>query len=205
MPDTGIIILAAGNSMRMGRPKQLLTYQGRPLVRHAADVALRSICAPVIVVLGAHANLIRPALAGLPVEAVLNKRWEEGMGTSIQAGIDTAQLLGLSGVILALADQPLVTPDILNSLVEAHYSENRPIVAAHYADTVGVPVYFSRDYFPHLMALKPSQGCKSVILAHEYQAFHLACPAAEIDIDTPHDYQYAPAPAPGDHARGLRV
>jgi molybdenum cofactor cytidylyltransferase len=189
MKRFGIVVLAAGSSTRMGSPKQLLDYGGKPLLRHAADVALRSMCyGDVMVVLGSHAHELRPALAGLPVTILENRRWEEGMGTSIQTGVAHAEATRLDGVILALGDQPLITPESLDRLIHTHIETGHPIVAAQYAGTVGVPVFFSREFFPDLLALKPQQGCKGVILSHPEHAFHLACPEAEIDIDTPQDY-----------------
>jgi len=185
---TGLILLAAGNSTRMGTPKQLLQYRGRPLVHHAALVALQSRCRPVIVVLGANAGPVRQALHDLPVEPIENPLWSEGMGTSIQAGLRAAVDYELDGIILALADQPLVTADTYNLLVAGHETSAKPIVTSVYAGTVGVPVYFAREYFPHLMALKPDQGCKGVILAHSDNALRIACSEAEEDIDTPLDY-----------------
>lgn len=172
----------------MGSPKQLLPYRGRPLLRHAAEVALATECRPVIVVLGSQPDEIRLALAGLPVETVVNPRWEEGMGTSIHAGVEAAQSHGLDGIILGLGDQPLVTADLLTRLVHEHLRTGRPIVASAYAGTVGVPVFFSRRFFTPLMELKPEQGCKGLILKHEDQAILLDCPQAEADIDTPEEY-----------------
>jgi molybdenum cofactor cytidylyltransferase len=192
MPQFGVVVLAAGSSSRMGSPKQLLNYGGKPLLRHAADVALASMCGSVprnvIVVLGSRAQELRPALEGLPVTILENPRWEEGMGTSIHSGVERAQADGLDGVILALADQPLVTSEILDRLARTHMETGQPIVAAQYAGTVGVPVFFSREFFPNLLALKPAQGCKGVILSHAGSAIHLDCPEAEMDVDTPQDY-----------------
>ena len=189
MKQFGIVMLAAGSSSRMGSPKQLLDYGGIPLLRHAADVALRSVCyGNVTVVLGSHAGDLRPALANLPVTIVENPHWEQGMGTSIHCGVAFADAAGLDGVILALADQPLVTPESLDRLIHLHCETGRPIVAARYAGTVGVPVFFAREYFSKLLALKPQQGCKGVILSHAENAFCVDCPEAEIDIDTPQDY-----------------
>jgi molybdenum cofactor cytidylyltransferase len=82
-----------------------------------------------------------------------------------------------------------VTPEILDRLVRAHLDGGQPIVAAQYAGTVGVPVFFSSEFFPNLLALKPGQGCKGVILAHSGNAIHLDCPEAEMDVDTPQDYE----------------
>ena len=185
----GLILLAAGSSTRMGEPKQLMDYLGKPLVRHAVDTALASACSPVIVVLGANARSISEAVRDLPVETVENSRWSEGMGTSIQTGVRAAAERGLDGVILALADQPLVTPEIYDRLMAQHEMTSKPIVTSEYAGTVGVPVLFAKEYFPHLLALQPEQGCKGVILRHATSAVRIACPEAEVDIDTPVDYQ----------------
>jgi molybdenum cofactor cytidylyltransferase len=152
-------------------------------------VALQSRCRPVIVVLGANAGLVRQALDELPVESIENPLWSEGMGTSIQAGLRAAAGYDLDGIILALADQPLITTEIYNQLAAGHETSGKPIVTSEYAGTVGVPVYFAREYFPHLMALKPDQGCKGVILAHSGNALRIPCSEAEADIDTPLDYQ----------------
>ena len=188
LSNNAVVLLAAGNSSRMGSPKQLLEYRHGPLIRHAAEVAIASGCARVIVVLGANAAEIRPALAGLPVDIVENPRWQEGMGASINAGIRAAEARGLGGAILTLGDQPLITPEILRNLILEHQCTGQPIVASQYARTVGVPVYFAKEYFPHLLALAPEQGCKGVILKHREDARQINCPEAEADLDTPEDY-----------------
>jgi molybdenum cofactor cytidylyltransferase len=189
MNNIALVLLAAGGSTRMGSPKQLLTYQGRPLIRHAVETAIASGCDPVMVVLGSHVQEIRAVLDGLDVVVVENTEWEKGMGTSIRAGISGAEIMGCDGAILALADQPLVTPEILKHLVEEHEETGRPIIASEYAGTVGVPAFFAREYFPHLTGLLPSEGCKAVILAHLEQSIRISCPEAETDLDTPGDYQ----------------
>jgi len=187
MTHTSAVILAAGGSSRMGEPKQLLRVNGEPLIRRAVQTALDSICKSVIVVLGAEASRVRDALAGLAVQTVENKAWADGMGTSIHAGVEAVG--DADGLVLMLADQPLVSSETINRLVLTHQAANRPIVASQYAGTVGVPVYFAREYFPHLLALRPEQGCKGLILAHPDQTIRLACPEAEADIDTPQDFE----------------
>lgn len=184
----GIILLAAGSASRMGSPKQLLDYHGKPLVRHAAEVALASGCAKVVVVVGADAAQVSGALNDLPVEFIDNPRWKEGMGTSIHAGVQAVEALGLPGAILALADQPLITPEILCNLADEHQRTGKPIVTSQYAGTVGVPVYFAKSHFAPLLALAPDHGCKSVILKHADCSLRIDCPEAEADIDTPADY-----------------
>jgi molybdenum cofactor cytidylyltransferase len=189
MDNIALVLLAAGGSTRMGSPKQLLPYQGRPLIRHAAETALATGCDPVIVVLGPHLDEIRAALDGLDVVVVENTDWEQGIGTSIRAGISGAAIMGSDGAILALADQPLVTAEILKHLVAEHEETGRPIIASEYAETVGVPAFFSRSYFPKLTSLLPTEGCKAVILANLESSIRIACPEAETDVDTPEDFR----------------
>jgi len=189
MDNIALVLLAAGGSTRMGSPKQLLPYRGRPLIRHAAETALASGCDPVMVVLGSHADEIRTALTGLDVVIVENTDWEQGMGTSIRAGISGAEIMGSDGAILALADQPLITPEILRRLIEEHEETGRPIIASEYAGTVGVPAFFTREFFPKLTGLLPSEGCKAVILANLEYSIRIGCPEAETDLDTPGDYR----------------
>jgi molybdenum cofactor cytidylyltransferase len=177
----------------MGAAKQLLEFRGKPLLRHAAESAQASGCDPVIVVLGANERECRTTLAGLDVEITVNARWPEGMGTSIQAGLRAIGDRDVGGAILALADQPFVTPEFLNWLVAKHCESGRRIVAAQYSGTAGVPVFFARDAFPLLMALKPDQGCKGVILGNPADALLVDCPEAAVDIDTPEDYTRATA------------
>ena len=190
-PATAAILLAAGNSTRMGALKQLLDFQGRPLVRHAVESLQSAGCDPVIVVLGAREEEIRPALGGLPVEIAVNERWQEGMGTSIQAGLRALGDRNVSGAILALSDQPFVAPEFLSGLVARHCESGMQIVASRYSGTTGVPAFFAREAFPLLMALKPDQGCKGVILVRPAGALLVDCPEAAMDIDTPEDYKRA--------------
>ena len=194
MPDsynsTAVIVLAAGEGSRMrqsGVPKQLLDIAGQPLIRRVAENALASACHPVVVVVGAHAAAIRQALSGCAVQIVENPRWQEGMGTSIQAGL-SALPPAVDCAILTLGDQPLITASLLDQLIRLHADTGKPIVTAEYAGTVGVPVLFARQYFPALMSLEPDKGCKGVILKNRANAATMACPEAEADIDTPEDY-----------------
>ncbi|HEY3839496.1 MAG TPA: nucleotidyltransferase family protein [Bryobacteraceae bacterium] len=188
MNNIALVLLAAGGSARMGSPKQLLSYQGKPLVRHAAETALASGCDPVMVVLGAKVDEIRAALDGLDLVIVENTDWEQGIGSSIRAGISGAEIMGCDGAVLASADQPLLTAEIFKRLVEEHEETGRPIIASEYSDNVGIPAFFAKEIFPQLKALLPSEDGKAVILANLDLSIRIACPEAETDLDTPGDY-----------------
>src|SRR3984957_901398 len=115
MPGIAAILLAAGGSVRMGRRKQLLTYQGRTLLRRAAEAAVEAGCSPIVVVLGCEAERMAPELSDLPVIASVNIDWERGIGSSIKHG--AARLLTLSprvdAALILLSDQPLVNAQTL--------------------------------------------------------------------------------------------
>ena len=148
LPKFAVIILAAGNSTRMGAAKQLLDFRGKPMLRHAAEIAKLAGGDPVIVVLGANESEFRAALAGLDVEIAVNDRWPEGMGTSIHTGLRALENRDISGAILALADQPFVTPEFLSELVARHCEDAKPIVAAQYSVPPGFPCFSRARPFP---------------------------------------------------------
>ncbi|MEB3231106.1 MAG: nucleotidyltransferase family protein [Leptolyngbyaceae bacterium] len=190
MTIVSLILLAAGASTRMGTAKQLLPYGGRSLLRHAAEVAIASICDGVIVVVGSQAERMRSELLHLPLQVVENLRWTEGMGSSIQAGLTEAiaRQPDLGAVLIMLADQPLLTSSSLNQFVLRYQQTQCPIVAATYGGTLGVPALFDRRLFPDLAHLPAAVGAKSLIKRYATQAETISLPEGAIDIDTPMDY-----------------
>ena len=187
----GLIILAAGAATRMGRPKQLLSYQGRSLILHAVEVALASMSQPIIVVLGAYVEQIKPELMLKAVQVVENSQWQEGMSSSIRAGISMLLKTNskLDAVIISLADQPLVSPQIFNQLIQSYQETQKVIIASKYNETTGVPALFSNALFPELMQLEGDKGAKALIQKYIDTGLILLIPEAAIDIDTPDDYK----------------
>ena len=185
----GAVILAAGSSSRMGRPKQLLRFDGETLLRRAAHAALGAGCDPVVVVTGAHAELMREELRGLDVLEVENQRWETGMGSSVGAGIE--KLLearpAVDAVVLLLCDQPFVTREVVAGLVTARRDTGRDVVASQYGESYGVPALFGRALFDELTRLEGHAGAKQVIKRHAASAHFVTFPGGEIDVDTPED------------------
>jgi len=182
-----VVVLAAGASARLGRPKQLLPYLGRTLVEHAVRTALASGAAEVVVVVGAEAQEIRARLQGLRVRIVHNRDWAEGMGSSIRCGI-AALGPSVSSVVIALADQPRITPDHLRSLA-VRLSEGCLIAASSYDGVVGAPCAFARSEFPRLLALSGDVGARFLIRQAGDALATIAFDGANVDVDTPEDYQ----------------
>ena len=186
----GAVILAAGSSSRMGRPKQTLQFQGESLIRRAVLAALGAGCSPVVVVTGANAELMRSELEGLDVREVLNSLWETGMASSIRVGVE--RLVGVAAdtdaAVVMLCDQPHVTAQVISDIIAAYRATGKTIVASTYGRSFGVPALFSRKFFAELEQLEGAAGAKQVIHRHASLAHFLAFPCGEVDVDTPDDF-----------------
>ncbi|MEA5597856.1 nucleotidyltransferase family protein [Rivularia sp. UHCC 0363] len=191
MGNVGLIILAAGKSNRMGKPKQLLTYQGSSLISHAVKTGLNSICKPVIVVLGAYVEHIKPQINKFPVQIIENPYWKTGMSSSIHAGITVIKTShpNLDAVIIALADQPLINQTVFNQLVQSYQETQNIIIASAYDDIIGVPALFDRSLFTELNNLEGDKGAKTLMRKYQDEILTINIPQAAIDIDTPDDYE----------------
>ena len=191
MPDLhlGCMILAAGSSSRLGTPKQLLMAGGKPLVARAAEDALGSNAWPVVVVLGAHADQVRPVLARFPVLAVENPAWTEGMASSIRAGL--AALLqfsrSLDAALVALSDQPAFSTASIAKLVSAQAHTGLGIAAARYGGRNGDPALFLREHFAALAAITGEDGARLLLNSGPGRAAGVDMPELEFDVDTPED------------------
>jgi len=185
----GAVILAAGASTRMGRLKQLLEVDGKPLLLRAVEAALASPAWPVVVVLGAQAEKIRPVLASVPVLVTENPAWSEGMAASIRAGVTTLQQFSrrLDAAVIALCDQPAFSVDVIARLVATQRTTGRSIVAAHYAGRHGAPALFLREHFHTLAHLTGEEGARALLNDNPAQVAGVDLPALAIDLDTPED------------------
>lgn len=185
----GAIVLAAGASSRMGTPKQLLAVNGEPLLLRAVHAALASPAWPVVVVLGAHAEKIRPALARLPVLTTENAAWSEGMASSIRAGITVLQQFSrrLDAAVIALCDQPAFSADAIAQLVVAQRATGRSVVAARYAGRHGAPALFLREHFDTLAHLTGEAGARALLNDSPERVAAVDLPALAVDLDTPAD------------------
>ena len=188
------VVLAAGRSARLGRPKQLVPIDGEPLVHRAARAALDAGCRPVAVVLGAESDSVGAAVADLPVLPVSNPDWAHGVGTSIACGMRAAAAHRPAGCIVLPCDQPRLTARVLAALIERFLRGDAQAVACAYGGTVGAPVLFTPALFDRLSALTGDSGAKRVLRGCAPLAV-VDFPGGELDIDTEADLQRATSPA----------
>jgi len=183
------LILAAGAASRMGRPKQLLDWGGRPLVRVVVEHAMAARLDRILIVVGAAHAEVAAALAGLPLEIVANPAYAEGQSSSLRAGIAA---LGpeVAAALVLLGDQPFVTPAIIERLVAEWRTSGAAVVAPSYAGQRGNPVLFARAVFPELLVIGGDQGARGVLAADpaRVRLVPFDDPRPLADIDTPEDY-----------------
>jgi len=181
------VILAAGESSRLGQPKQNLLFNGQTLLQRAVESGRLSQCKPLIVVLGANSDKITP-IAG--TTTLYNKNWEEGMASSIRIAIEEINKdSSIDNAIIMLCDQPFVSAALLNTLIEKQVETGRPIIACAYNGTMGVPVLFDRALFAELLLLQGHEGAKKIVTTHANKVATIPFDEGSIDIDTPDDYE----------------
>jgi len=160
------VILSGGASRRMGSPKALLPFQGRPFLEHLLDIARHPRIAVRRVVLGAHAEPIAKEVALNPDEVVLNEQWEKGQLSSIRSAIRSLPP-GTDGIIVFLIDHPLISRNLVDGLVEQFYATRAPIVLPVFEGRRGHPVIFSAALYAELEKASDNIGARSVVWAHE--------------------------------------
>lgn len=190
MQKTAILILAAGSASRMGKMKQLLPYKNTTLLEWIIEQALKSTVKNVFCVLGANKDTIEKKLASNTIKIIYNPNYESGLSTSIVTGIDFLQKHNFDNALIMLADQPHVTSEYLNSLIEASKKNPSKIIASNYQGSVGVPAMFPKKYFNDLLNLEGDKGAKNFLLQHNSNVLKINSHQNLLDIDTPEDYQH---------------
>ena len=190
MSKIPIILLAAGNSSRMGSPKQLLPWGEKSLIEHQAEKLL-STGNSVLVVLGANAEQIIPVIENMKIQVVVNQNWQTGMGSSIASGI--SEMLkenhDADGVIIALLDQPFVSVEHYNKLLNVFEPDKQQIIVSVSKEGwKGVPVLFDRCYFEELRNFSGEQGAKKIFSHYPDKIISIECNDILKDMDTPEQY-----------------
>jgi molybdenum cofactor cytidylyltransferase len=176
--STGIIVLAAGASVRMNSPKQLLKFESKTLLRRVVETSIESICNPIVIVLGANFEILTQEIEDLSAEIVFNPDWQSGLSSSIKVGIENLLKIApdIAASVITLADQPFVT------------TSNDLIIAAEYNGTIGVPAIFAREVFDDFKQLLGDRGAKPIMEKRRERLSTIALPEAAFDVDTPQDF-----------------
>jgi molybdenum cofactor cytidylyltransferase len=184
-----IVLLAAGEGRRYGGIKQLVEIEGQPMVRRVARVVLEQ-GVPVIVVTGAHAEQVEAVLDDLPLQIIRYAGWQDGMGSSLAAGIRgvDASFPQASAALLCLADQPLLAAALIQQMLQRHAEAPERLLVTEQDGVSGPPVLFPRDCFAALTALSGTRGAHGLIEREAVRVERFASTNG-IDIDTPQDLQ----------------
>ena len=184
------VILAAGSSSRLGQPKQLLLFNGKTLLRNAIEAAVALEDNTTLVITGAEHDQLLPEIPTSNVTVLNNPHWQEGMGSSISLAIKyiLEESPDCMTFIVTVCDQPYLSSAIFQQLIQELDKTDKGVVASGYADTVGSPVLFTRQYFDDLSKLTGEQGAKSILSKHQQDLSVVQFPKGSVDIDTRQAY-----------------
>jgi len=183
------VVLAAGSSSRLGVPKQLLVYRGMPLIAHVVENLLISQVDDIIVVLGSGAEQVANALEGYSVKLIFNREFAAGQSTSLKAGLAVLDS-ATQAALFVLGDQPLVSAETINLLIEHYWSARGGIITPYFRGKRGNPVLFDRVFFEEISSLSGDVGAREIILRHPEKIVKVDVSdvGVIIDIDTWTDY-----------------
>eukprot|EP01136_Pigoraptor_vietnamica_P031718 Opistho-1_new@92640 len=189
--NTGILILVAGSASRMQQPKMLLPFGEGTILSHLLEETKAVQPTAICVVTGYYHTAILPLLQTEPVLVVYNEQWQEGMAGSIKTGLTALleQRPALDSVMILVSDQPFITRDLLQNMLQTKENSGKGIVAALYNGVKGTPVLFDKKYFYHLQELQGDKGAKSILQLVPDDIATVDFAEGEMDIDTPEDYE----------------
>jgi len=185
------VVLAAGRSTRMGRPKQLLPVRGRPMLGEVLEILRKTKVDEIVVVLGASEEEVRRKVRFRKERVVSNPAYADGMSGSLKIGLAAAVKAGAEAVMVVLADQPRLRPQTVNQLVDAYIGSKAPVVAPAYHGVRGNPVLFGAALFPQIMKLDGDVGAKAVVEGNRRSMLLVETEddGVIVDVDTPADYE----------------
>ena len=186
------IVLAAGTSSRMGKSKQTLLLSGKPMLEKVLDVYRQAGVGAIIVVLGAGTAEIRRKVNLEKETVIINRLYRKGMSGSLRLGLRAAEEKA-DAVIVALADQPFVTPGTIDIMIKTYARTRAPMVVPVYHGVRGNPVLFDKSVFPEIKRIRGDRGAKSVVERHRDSLKEVPVEdrGVLVDIDTPSDYSKA--------------
>ena len=187
------VILSAGESSRMGRPKALLPIDGVRFVEKIVSTLKSTDVGNIIVVLGHNAEEIRRKIRNLPVTILINHDYKQGQLSSLQVAIRRLESSGgpVDGILVHLVDHPYIEAKLVNLMIDRFYETKKLIVVPRFQDRRGHPVIFARALFSELLAAGTDQGAKPVVHAHRDDTLEIDTndKGVLIDIDTPEEYR----------------
>tara|TARA_B110000003_G_scaffold152808_3_gene153541 strand:- start:11759 stop:12349 length:591 start_codon:yes stop_codon:yes gene_type:complete len=190
MSKTAILILAAGESKRMGEPKQLLPYNNSTLLLHSIEQAAGIKYSDIFIVIGAHFTNIFKSIRGQKATILMNNNWQDGMGSSLSKGIELIKKKDkYDRVLVTLSDLPLVNREHYEELIALSDSSRKRIVLTSYEDISGVPAIFDKSLFNELSILSNNEGAKPVVNKYKKEVIGMASSTPYFDIDTKEAYQ----------------
>ena len=190
------VILSAGESSRMGRPKAFLPFEGTTFIENIVAALQRSRVGQIVVVLGHNAEEMKPRVERLPVTPLINRDYKNGQLSSLQVAIrhlmGSAASANIDGILVHLVDHPYINPALVDRMIESFYASQKLIVLPRYHSRRGHPVIFSASLFGELLQAPLNEGAKAVVNAHRQDTLELETDEAgvTIDIDTPDEYRH---------------
>ncbi len=186
-PSTAVLILAAGASVRLGRPKQSLVINGQTLLQKIVSTTATLQSGPILLVVKKGDSF----KVSEKVMVIENPDAQLGMSSSIKCGIRLLeeQYPDIETVIITVCDQPFITTGLLQEMIEKHQETHLPIIACQYGETVGIPVLFHKVMFEALYGLNGDKGARQLINQQIQQVGLINFPLGNIDIDTEEDYE----------------
>jgi len=189
--NIAVVVLAAGGSSRLGRPKQLVEFKGNTLLEHTmAKVDMLGFQTKILV-LGANQDKIQQRISSDGFKVVVNPNWEQGMASSIKIGLEAAlaEENGLEHVLFLVSDQPFLERANLIQLVHTQLTKNPKATYSKYGDNIGVPAIFGKAAFPLLMQLEGDEGAKKLTLLEDFNFCTETFKNGGFDVDTEEDVQ----------------
>lgn len=189
------VVLAAGESSRMGRPKALLPIGGKIFIATILTALRQTRIAKILVVLGHKAEEMKPHIEPWPVTILINPDYRKGQLSSLQVAVryllESALSASVDGVLVHLVDHPYLNPALVDRMIESFYASGKLIVVPRHGSRHGHPVIFSASLFHELLEAPLDQGARTVVNAHRDDTFELETDEAgiTIDIDTPDEYR----------------
>lgn len=182
------VVLAAGSSSRLGKPKQLLEWEGQTLLRRTVNTVLASNVAAVVVTTAPNGVDFERELSGLDWTRAQVKNAPEGQSQSVQAGLNAVELLGdFDAILFTPCDLPLLSTSHLNALLSRFQSKNWSIVASRFDAVLGAPMIVGRALWPELQKLSGDVGARKLLAVHLADTTSILWEEGRFDLDTPHD------------------